>query len=115
MDMSTSSQAATLPSPNPKAIVGVLGSLAVALITIVTVSNVVDWSGAQTALVTAEAAALAGKQRDESDISPREHHTAPANHVDTRIHHSSRQLVVIGERPAMSGGDEKQEHQRSQL
>jgi hypothetical protein len=58
--MSISSQAATLPSPNPKAVAGGLGTLAVALITIVTVFKVVDWSAAQTAFVTAEAAAVAG-------------------------------------------------------
>ena len=49
-----------MPSPNPKAVAGGLGTLAVALITIVTVFKVVDWSAAQTALVTAEAAAVAG-------------------------------------------------------
>ena len=58
--MSISSQAATLPPPNPKAVVGAIGALAVALITIVTVFKVVDWSAAQTALVTAEAAAVVG-------------------------------------------------------
>jgi hypothetical protein len=58
--MSTTSQAATLPSSNPKAAVaGGLGALAVALVTIVTVKGV-DWSAAQTALVTAEAAAVVG-------------------------------------------------------
>lgn len=59
--MSITSQAAPVPSANPKALlVGGLGSLAVALITIVTVFRVVHWSAAQTALVTAEAAAGAG-------------------------------------------------------
>jgi hypothetical protein len=58
--MSSSSQAAVLRSPNPKAVVGGLGTLAVALITVVTVFKVVDWSAAQTALVMAEAAAVAG-------------------------------------------------------
>jgi hypothetical protein len=58
--MSTYSQAATLPSPNQKTVVGGLGTLAVALITIVTVFKLVDWSAAQTALVTAEGAAVAG-------------------------------------------------------
>src|SRR5437588_12479681 len=57
--MSTS-QAVTLPSSNPRAVVAALGTLAVGLITIVTVFKVVDWSAAQTALVTAETAALAG-------------------------------------------------------
>jgi hypothetical protein len=58
--MSTSSQAATLPPLNPKTVIGALGTLAVSLITIVTVFQVVHWSAAQTALVTAEAAAVAG-------------------------------------------------------
>jgi hypothetical protein len=58
--MSTSSQAATLPSPTPKATLAGLGTIAVALVTIVTVFKVVDWSAAQTALVTAEVAAAAG-------------------------------------------------------
>jgi hypothetical protein len=58
--MSTPSQAATLPSTNPKTVVGALGALALTLITIVTVFKVVDWSPAQTALVTADAAAVAG-------------------------------------------------------
>ena len=58
--MSISSQAVTLPSPNPKAVAGGLGTLAVAVVTIVTVFNVVDWSPAQTAFMTAEAAAVAG-------------------------------------------------------
>jgi hypothetical protein len=58
--MSTSSQAVALPSPIPKTVVGALGTLAIASITIVTVFRVVHWSAAQTALVTAEAAAAAG-------------------------------------------------------
>ena len=58
--MSTSSQAATLPSPNRKTVAGSLGTLSIALLTIVTVFKVVDWSAAQTALVTAEAATVAG-------------------------------------------------------
>jgi len=58
--MSTSSHTATLTSANPKAVVGALGTLAVAFLTIVTVFKAVDWSAAQTALVTAEAAAVAG-------------------------------------------------------
>ncbi|MGZ4232540.1 MAG: hypothetical protein ACXVUE_05160 [Solirubrobacteraceae bacterium] len=56
--MSISSNAATLRSSNPKAVAGSLGTLAVAIVTIVTVFNVVHWSAAQTALVTAEAAAV---------------------------------------------------------
>ena len=58
--MSTSSHTATLRSANPRAVVGALGTLAVALLTIVTVFRAVTWSAAQTALVTAEAAAVAG-------------------------------------------------------
>jgi hypothetical protein len=57
--MSTSTQAAVLPSPNPKALIGAFGAFLVALITVVTVFDVVHWSAAQTALVTAEAAAAA--------------------------------------------------------
>lgn len=56
--MSISSFAATLPSRNPKAAAGALGTLAVAVVTIVTVFNVVHWTAAQTALVTAEVAAV---------------------------------------------------------
>ena len=59
-DTSTSSPAATLPSSNPTAVLGGLATLAVALITIAAVFNVVHWSPAQTALVTAEAAAVVG-------------------------------------------------------
>ena len=58
--MSTSSHAPTLTSANQKAVVGALGTLAVALLTIVTVFKAVDWSAAQTALVTAEAVAVTG-------------------------------------------------------
>lgn len=54
------SQATPLPAPNPKAILGALGTLAIAVNTIMTVFHVVRWSPAQTALVTAEAAAVAG-------------------------------------------------------
>jgi hypothetical protein len=59
--MSISSHAATLlPTPNPKAVLGALGTLALAVITIITVFKVVHWSAAQTALVTAETAAVGG-------------------------------------------------------
>ncbi len=58
--MSTSAPAATLQSPNQKTVVGGLGALALAVLTIVTVFKIVDWSAAQTALVTAEAATVAG-------------------------------------------------------
>ena len=58
--MSTSSHTATLTPANPKAVVVAVGTLAVALLTIVTVFKAVDWSAAQTALVTAEAAAVTG-------------------------------------------------------
>jgi hypothetical protein len=57
--MSTS-HAATLPSLNPRAVLGALSALAVAVITLVTVFEVVDWTAAQTALVTAEVAAVTG-------------------------------------------------------
>jgi hypothetical protein len=58
--MSASPRTATLTSANSKAVVGALGTLAVALLTIVTVFKAVHWSAAQTALVTAEAAAVTG-------------------------------------------------------
>ena len=58
-DMSIS-QAASPRSPTTTAIIGALGTLGVAGITLVTVFKVVDWSAAQTALVTAEAAAVTG-------------------------------------------------------
>ena len=58
--MSTISQAAAPPSTNQKAVLAGLGGLAVAVVTLVTVFKMVDWSAAQTALVTAEAAAVAG-------------------------------------------------------
>jgi hypothetical protein len=58
-DMSTS-QAALMPSPNPRAVLGALATLAVAVITLLTVFKVVDWSAAQTALVIAEVAAATG-------------------------------------------------------
>jgi hypothetical protein len=58
--MATSSPPATLTSANPKSVAGALGTVALASITIVTVFKAVDWSAAQTALVTAEAAAVAG-------------------------------------------------------
>jgi hypothetical protein len=57
--MSTS-QAALMPSPNPRAVLGALATLAVAVITLLTVFKVVDWSAAQTALVIAEVAAATG-------------------------------------------------------
>lgn len=49
-----------MSSPNPRAVVGAVGTLAVAVITVLTVFKVVHWSAAQTALVTAEVAAVAG-------------------------------------------------------
>ncbi len=58
--MSTATPAATLPSPRQKTVVGGLGTLVVAFLTIVTVFKAVNWSAAQTALVTAEAAAVTG-------------------------------------------------------
>jgi hypothetical protein len=56
--MSISSQ--SLASPDPKTAAGSLGTLVVASLTVVTVFKVVDWSAAQTALVTAEAGAVTG-------------------------------------------------------
>jgi hypothetical protein len=53
-------QAAITPSPNPRTVLGALGTAAVAVITLLTVFETVDWSAAQTALVIAEAGALAG-------------------------------------------------------
>ena len=47
-------------SSNAKTLVGALGALAVAVIAVLTTFGVVDWSDAQTALVTTEAAALIG-------------------------------------------------------
>ena len=58
--MAISSQAAALPPQNPKAVAGSFGALVLASITIITVFKVVDWSAAQTALVTFEGAAVAG-------------------------------------------------------
>jgi hypothetical protein len=57
--MSTS-PAALIPSPNPRAVLGALAALAVSVITLITVFEAVDWSAAQTALVTAEVAAVTG-------------------------------------------------------
>jgi hypothetical protein len=58
--MSTATPTATLPSSNQKTVVAGLGALVVASLTIVTVFKAVNWSAAQTALVMAEAAAVAG-------------------------------------------------------
>lgn len=58
--MSISSQAVALPSPDPKTVAGGFATVVVALITALTVFHVVDWSAAQTALVTAEAGAVGG-------------------------------------------------------
>jgi hypothetical protein len=49
-----------VPGLDPKAVIAAIGGLAVALITMVTVFKVVDWSAPQTALVTADAAAVIG-------------------------------------------------------
>jgi hypothetical protein len=56
--MSTSH--AVIPSPNPRAVLGAFGTLVVAMITLLTVFEAVDWSAAQTALVIAEAGAVTG-------------------------------------------------------
>ena len=53
-------QAAVRPSPNPRAVLGAIATLALSVITLITVFEVVDWSAAQTALVTAEVAAVSG-------------------------------------------------------
>ena len=50
----------TLSSPNTKVVLGALGTLAVSVITVLTVFTVVEWSAAQTALVTAEVGAVIG-------------------------------------------------------
>jgi hypothetical protein len=57
--MSTS-HVAVIPSPNPRAVLGAFGTLVVAMITLLTVFEAVDWSAAQTALVIAEAGAVTG-------------------------------------------------------
>jgi hypothetical protein len=56
----SSLSAASLPSPDPKPVVAALGALAAAVIVCLTAFTVVDWSGSQTALVTAEAGAVLG-------------------------------------------------------
>ncbi|MDA0161294.1 hypothetical protein OM076_13535 [Solirubrobacter ginsenosidimutans] len=45
---------------DPKTVVGTLGTLSLGVITLLTVFAVVDWSAAQTALLTAELAAITG-------------------------------------------------------
>jgi hypothetical protein len=58
--MSISTHAIAATPGRPKAVAGGLGSLALAVLTIVTVFKLVSWSAAQTALATAETAAIAG-------------------------------------------------------
>lgn len=48
------------PSPSPRAVLAALSTLGVAVITLITVFKIVDWSAAQTALVVAEVAAVTG-------------------------------------------------------
>ncbi|MDA0167081.1 hypothetical protein OM076_42870 [Solirubrobacter ginsenosidimutans] len=50
--------AATLRSADPKVVVGAFGTLSLATITLLTVFTVVEWTAAQTALLTAEVAAV---------------------------------------------------------
>jgi hypothetical protein len=47
-----------MPAPNTKAVLAAAGTLALAIITLLTVFTVVEWSAAQTALVTAEVGSL---------------------------------------------------------
>ena len=56
----SASHAPAMPPLNPRAVLGALGALAVAVITLMTVFTLVDWTAAQTALVTAEVAAVIG-------------------------------------------------------
>jgi hypothetical protein len=50
--------AAPLRPADPKVVVGAFGTLSVATITLLTVFTLVEWTAAQTALMTAEAAAV---------------------------------------------------------
>ena len=50
--------AAALRSADPKVVVGGFGALSVATITLLTAFTMVEWTAAQTALVTAEVAAV---------------------------------------------------------
>ncbi|MDA0180110.1 hypothetical protein OJ997_07365 [Solirubrobacter phytolaccae] len=56
----SSLSAASLPSPDPKPVITALGTFTAAVIVVLTAFAIVDWSAAQTAFVTAEAAALLG-------------------------------------------------------
>jgi hypothetical protein len=56
----SSSGVAVISPPNPRAVLGAVSALAVAVITLVTVFEIVDWTAAQTALVTAEVATVTG-------------------------------------------------------
>jgi hypothetical protein len=56
----TSIPAPSPEPPNPVALVAAIGILAGAVITLVTVFEIVHWSAGQTAFVTAEVAAVAG-------------------------------------------------------
>jgi hypothetical protein len=52
--------AASLPSPGPKPVIAALSALVAAVIVVLTTFTIVEWSAAQTALVTAEAGAILG-------------------------------------------------------
>lgn len=52
--------ATTIPVPNTKAALAAVGTFALAVITLLTSFTVVEWSATQTALVTAEVAAVVG-------------------------------------------------------
>jgi hypothetical protein len=58
--MSTSEAVITPSSPDPRAVLGAIGALVVAAVTLLTVFQMVEWSAAQTALVLAETAAVTG-------------------------------------------------------
>jgi uncharacterized membrane protein YcfT len=56
----SSSGVAVTSSPNPRIVLGAISTFAVAVITLATVFEIVDWTAAQTALVTAEVATVTG-------------------------------------------------------
>ena len=56
----TTLPAATLHAPDPKPVVAALGAFAASVMVVLTAFTVVDWTPAQTALVTAETGALLG-------------------------------------------------------
>jgi hypothetical protein len=56
----TTLPAATLHTPDPKPVVAALGAAAASVIVFLTAFTLVDWTPAQTALVTAETGAILG-------------------------------------------------------